>query len=1318
MNGSPYERLPQELFQPRASWADGNGAHKAAVFDSFSREIADMLPAMVWISDPDGHITIFNKRWLQFAGQTHESALREWTAALHPDDALAHLGLRQQAFQSYEPFASEYRLRRADGVYRWILDQGAPRFGAHGEFQGYVGLAIDITERKGAEEQLRWLSTAVEQSPASVVITDLQGAIEYVNPKFTEVTGYTREEALGQNPRILKSGELPAETYRELWDTIQTREWRGEFHNRKKSGELYWESASISPIRDENGKPNHYIAVKEDITIRKEMEAALRASAARLRVAMQIAEICMYDLDVRTGKCEVEGGDEFLKSLGGFDGWLKAIHADDRDRVMAAMRSRRESQEVLEIEYRMVRPDGTVGHYLDRGAPEREGHWIGATRDVTSRKQANETQARLAAIVECSRDAILSLDAGGAVRSWNLAAEKLYGYTAAEIFGRPANQLATSGRRDGAARNIARAVSGTPLPPFETEHVSKGGVIFPVSITASPILDHAGKAIGASVIIRDITGQKRAQQALLESESRFRALVQNSSDVITLIDPGGKILYDSPGVSDFLGVSPEERLGCEAMQWIHADDLSYMRMLHAELLQTSGAKLRAQLRLRHADGSFRWCDSWAVNLLDDPGVGALVTSFRDITELKGVETALRESEQRYRLLVEDASDTIFTIDLEGNLTSVNTMAERISGYSRQELLCMNLEQITAPECLEAVRQRIQARMRGAETPALESELVTRDGRRVPMEVSGRLQFKNGTATGLLCIARDISQRKRFEQLEHDRGEVLEMVAQNRPLDEVLLRLEELIDQYYPGTRSRVVVAEDRNHAKRSSQPEIPSGYPNRVEAPIRGGTGQVMGSLEIYSPRPWEPNESERRVLEFKARLAAIALEHRQLTNRMAHQAHHDPLTGLPNRLLLDDHLHHAMSLARRQSKMVALIYVDLDRFKFINDTLGHHVGDLLLKEVALRMRSAVRESDTLARTGGDEFVAVLFGIERVCDAEVVADRIVDALRAPFHMRGHELFTSASVGLSLFPQDGEDAGTLHRHADLALYEAKNRGRNRFQIFAPAMNASSEERLTMESHLHRALARGELYLHFQPQFDIATGKLDGVEALLRWDHPKWGFVSPQRFIPVAEETGLIIPIGLWVLRQACRQHMMWRRAGHPPVRMAVNISATQFMRSNLAETAAEVLAAHEMEARYLELELTEGVLMRDTEDSARQIADLRQLGVRISIDDFGTGFSSLSYLQRLPIDDLKIDKCFVAGMDHRTGARPLVQAIVGLAHGLRMTATAEGVERQEELEALRALGCDRVQGFLLGRPAPADGCHFWPAADPVPDGCAT
>ena len=1001
--------------------------HASSPGEVLARPAIDELPALIWIGGVDQRVTRFNSRWLQFTGCTLKQALEGgWLGGVHPEDAAQRGAAIDTAWETRAPFEMEYRLRRADGEYRWMLDHGAPRYGAGGEFQGYAGVAVDITERKRSENELRWLTKAVEQSPASVMITDLHGKIEYVNPKFTSLTGYTLDEAVGQNPRILKSGETPAGEYRRLWETVETGEWRGEFHNRKKNGELYWESASISPIRDAHGRPTHLIAVKEDITDRKRMEAELRAAEERLRVAVENAQLYVYEVDTKTGAVRTYGSDDkFLSSLRSSGDWTRAIHPDDRERTLAAHRQRLEGGPAVQLGYRLVDPDGNVRHFADHGASERDGRLIGVLEDVTKARQAEEAQARLAAIVECSSNAIFSLDAQGMVRTWNAAAEKLYGYTAAEILGRPGLELSPPEGREVSARNVAVVTAGQPFRPFETEHMRKDGVVFPINLAASPIWDSQGKPSGCSVIVRDITEQKRADQALMESQNRFRALVQNSNDVITLTDPAGVILYDSPGVFDLLGVTPEQRIGRNALETIHPDDLANLRVPR-ESLRGNGSRWRAQLRLRHADGSWRWCDCWASNLIDEPGVNAFVVSCRDIRELKQAETALRESEERFRGLIEDATDIIFTTDLAGNFTSVNSMGERISGYTRQEVTGTNILQYAVPECHETIVRNVMALASGEDPPAVEVELIARDGHRVFLEVSGRLQLRDGVPAGLLGIARDIGQRKRVERLEQHRREVLEMVAQNQPLETVLCRVQEMIEHYYPGVVARIWATEGSGAPECGclKYPAAAPGDRGRFAVPIVAGNGQVFGSLQVSRFAPWQTGECDNVLLDSMAKLASIAIEHRQLTQRLAYQAQHDSLTGLPNRSLLEDRLQQAIHLARRQSRLVAVLYVDLDRFKFINDTLGHHVGDLLLEESGKRLAGAVRGSDTLARTGGDEFVAVLSSIETEHDAEIVGERILEAMRTPFMVRGHELFVSASVGLSFFPQDGEDAGQL------------------------------------------------------------------------------------------------------------------------------------------------------------------------------------------------------------------------------------------------------------------------------------------------------
>jgi diguanylate cyclase (GGDEF)-like protein/PAS domain S-box-containing protein len=715
---------------------------------------------------------------------------------------------------------------------------------------------------------------------------------------------------------------------------------------------------------------------------------------------------------------------------------------------------------------------------------------------------------------------------------------------------------------------------------------------------------------------------------------------------------------------------------------------------------------------------------------------------------KEEDRALRASERMYRELVENASDLIYAIDLQGNFTAINRAAQRISGYSRAEALKMNIAQLVDSDHLEAARQMIQRALRGEPAATYDLDIVTKDGRRVTLEVSHRLLLENGVPRGTHAIARDITGRRQREKLEQDRARALEMIATRKPLDQILTQLVEMVERQHPGmTAVASLLREDRLYTV--AAPGLPKAMRDGLEGlrigptgcscgaaaywgmpvyaadiatdalwdehralalehqfascwstPILAGNGKVLGAFAVYQRKPSHPGKAQIALLQGASGTAAIAIEQRQLSDQLAYQAHHDALTGLPNRLLFQDRLRQAIAQARRSGTLVALLYVDLDRFKPINDSLGHATGDELLREVAARLRSCLRASDTLARMSGDEFTVTLTGLQNQQHASVVADMILTLLRNPFVLDGKELYVTASVGISLFPVDAPDADSLQRTADNAMYRAKSRGKNRFEYFLPEMGAAMFQQLEVENYLRRALERREFCLHYQPQFDLQTGRLVGQEALLRWNHPKLGSVAPGKFIPIAEENGLIVPIGTWVLEEACQQTSAWQRAGYPLKGVSVNVSALQFGRSDFVDTVDRILNSTGLEAPFLELELTESVVIHDVRESASKMEKLRELGVQISMDDFGAGYSSLSYLQRLPIDILKLDRSFVEEFRSSGGSSSLVRGIVSLAHGLGIRVTAEGVETQEQLELVHHSGCDKVQGFFLGRPTPA------------------
>ena len=425
------------------------------------------------------------------------------------------------------------------------------------------------------------------------------------------------------------------------------------------------------------------------------------------------------------------------------------------------------------------------------------------------------------------------------------------------------------------------------------------------------------------------------------------------------------------------------------------------------------------------------------------------------------------------------------------------------------------------------------------------------------------------------------------------------------------------------------------------------------------------------------------------------------MATKMAHLAQHDFLTNLPNRVLLNDRIAQAITLANRHHTQFALLFLDLDNFKHINDSLGHATGDKLLQSVTQRLKDCVRESDTVSRQGGDEFVILLAENKNSNDAAVSAQKILDELKAAHHVGKHQLHISTSIGISVYPADGLDAETLLKNADTAMYFAKDKGRNNYQFFIADMNTRAVERLIIQSNLGQAIEKQQLVLHYQPKVNIYTKEITGVEALLRWQHDDWGEVFPDIFVPVAEDSGLIIPIGRWVLRHACMQAKSWQNKGLAPITMAVNISAQEFLQKDFVESVRAALIETRLQPQFLELEITESVLMKDTEAARKTLHQLKQLGVILVVDDFGTGYSSLSYLQRLPIDVLKIDQSFVQNIESAEDDGIIVSAIISMANSLNLRVIAEGIENANQLAFLKAHHCQEGQGYFFGHPLKAE-----------------
>jgi diguanylate cyclase (GGDEF)-like protein/PAS domain S-box-containing protein len=625
------------------------------------------------------------------------------------------------------------------------------------------------------------------------------------------------------------------------------------------------------------------------------------------------------------------------------------------------------------------------------------------------------------------------------------------------------------------------------------------------------------------------------------------------------------------------------------------------------------------------------------------------------------------------------------------------------GMRFEDLARLSFERLIGGD-RRSLEEWVADRVAGHHNPRGPSELQLRDGRCL-----GISEFRTAEG-GTVGIYTDITDSKRRQRaIEH--GEQRLRAVMNSVVDGIVTVADDGVIEFGNPAAARIfgcapeelvglrvgdlIAASQRAKAHEGAGPA-----PVDIAALPRQSLLEVVGRrrdgtifpLELSVADLPEPHTVAVTVRDITARKAT--------EEQILFHATHDVLTGLPNRGLFDDRLATALKHCARHEETLAVLFLDLDRFKIINDTLGHTIGDTLLVALSRRLRAAVRAEDTVARMGGDEFIFILRGLRNADDAVKPAQKILEAIRPPFHVGGHELHVTASIGISLYPADGPGPDQLLKCADMALYRAKEHGRDRLQLYNPTFNVRVFEQMVLEGRLRRALEQREFLLLYQPQIELDSGAVVGLEALLRWRHPELGLVSPHEFVPLAEESGLIEPLGIWVLDTACRQYRAWREAGLPEFRLAINMSARQFQRPGLERRMRGVLDETAMDAHRLELELTESVLMQEGDHTAVLLDTLSDLGIGLALDDFGTGYSSLSYLKRFPITRVKIDRCFVRDVATSEGDAAVARAVIAMAHGLGVEVVAEGIETLEQLAVLRRYGCDEGQGFLLGRPVAA------------------
>jgi diguanylate cyclase (GGDEF)-like protein/PAS domain S-box-containing protein len=748
----------------------------------------------------------------------------------------------------------------------------------------------------------------------------------------------------------------------------------------------------------------------------------------------------------------------------------------------------------------------------------------------------------------------------------------------------------------------------------------------------------------------------------------------------------------------------------------------------------------------------------------DGSVAGLIGTIIDITKRKRAEEALRESETRYRSVIAAMAEGVLVRDRSAGIITCNASAERILGRTLEQMKGSGYFE-PAWQALREDGSPIPSEQRPAHTALRTGQaqsnvvmgLRKEDGSVLWLSMNAQPLFQESDTvpSGVLTTITDITQRKQAELRQAMEHGVTRLLSEGEAPDEAMPKIIRTICEaldFACGARMlrdedgrvmrcaetwSVASAEIVEFVAASRQPMYPqrtagglirrvwaSGEPVWIadvaedasfrRAPLAAKAGlhagfafpilfgnDVLGVMEFFS-RTRRPRDEVllRSVRSIGAQIGQF-MARRQAEERVHHLAHYDELTALPNRSMFNQRLSHALIQARRNDKPLAILFIDLDRFKNINDTLGHEAGDRVLKEVAQRLQGCLREGDTVGRLGGDEFVVLIEELPGPMHVAAVAQKILAAVVKPFIVGAQEFNITASIGISTYPDDSEDMQGLLKSADISMYRAKEQGKNNYQFYSAPMNVHTVERLALESGLRRALERDEFLLHYQPRVDIGSGRITGMEALLRWQQRAQELTPPAQFIALAEETGLIVPIGEWVVKTACARNQSWREQGLPPLRVAVNLSARQFAYANLLQDVARALADTGLDPAALEFEITESMVMHDPEQAVKLLVRLKDLGIHLSIDDFGTGYSSLSYLKRLPLDSVKIDRSFIRDIPGDADDAAITRAIIAMAHSLRLKVVAEGVETEAQLGFLREHGCDEMQGYYFSKPLPED-----------------
>jgi diguanylate cyclase (GGDEF)-like protein/PAS domain S-box-containing protein len=1270
----------------------------------------------------EGKYLLVNKKFCDIVGYSEEELVGSDAKRItYADDQEQVLKNRELlASGARDSIVGEKRYIRKDG--RVILGKRTISLARDSTGKPLYTIRIleDITERKQIEESYR---TTVRQAPVGILHSTMDLRITQVNPRLCEMLGYGEAELLqlkvsdiiypgsfGKNRgqfEKLKSGEIPSFSLEQPF--------------MRKDGRSLWVERMVSLVNDLSGKPSYFIQVIQDISARKETEARERATLQQAPVGIVHNSLDGRILYANPKFCEIVGYDEKeLLSISNSD----ILHPEDRGREREGLMKQLLAGEIpsFSTEKRFVHKDGRIIWVqrtvsVVRDAAGKPLYLVRIVEDVTQRRGEEE---RYRTTFEYAPVGIMHTALDHRILHVNDKLCEILGYAKDEILG-----MSTADLLPPDYRNVDRDIYWNPMlagriqsHSYQRPYRRKDGSLVWTNRTVSLVRDPAGEPLYFIRMIEDISARKRAEEEASQERRMLQTLVDNLPDRVYVKNRQGRfLLQNAENVRAHGARSRDELLG-KTMFDLYPREVAERIEAEDDAIFKSGVPLLNRERTTtDAAGNTHWQLSSKVPLRDEAGnIFALVGVNRDITEQKLATLSLRDSEERYHSLFDLAPMPILVFDEEKlRLVAANQAAIDKYGYTLKEFQSMSIIDLQVPEDRSDVAE--QLRQRDPAKPAVfQRRHVTKHGATIIAEVTAKPFLYRGRSARII-IVNDITDRLSTEQALRQSEEQFRQLAGNipqvfwisdatlsetfyiSPACEQMLGVpseffrsnpRKLVKMVHPDDRAKV-----RNARKSAAQGRYDETY--RIVRPD--------GSVRWIQDRAFPVHDAGGRVYRV-AGIAEDITQRKEAEEKLVYLAHYDGLTGLPNRVLFRDRLEQTLAQGRRRDWLVGVLMLDLDRFKMANDTFGHAMGDMLLKQVAARLQECVRVGDTVGRFGGDEFGIILSDLRNVDDVRLVAQKFLSSFAEPFNLEANEIHVTASIGISLYPADSDDCDVLIKNADTALHRAKDSGRNNFQFYTVEMNVRVLHRLNMENKLRHALERQEFLLHYQPKASLSRGVTTGMEALLRWQHPQLGLVSPVEFVPVLEETGLIIPVGEWVIGTVCAQLKAWQDDGIKPVPVAINLSSRQFLARDLESTVSRILDQYKIDPGLLELEITESSLMINTEEAVQTLEYLNALGVNLSIDDFGTGYSSLSYLKRFPLDALKIDRSFVRDVNSDPEDAAITRAIISMAHSLGLKVVAEGVETEAQMNFLAASGCDEMQGYYLARPLPAQDCAKW------------